>query len=386
MYVEVFNIIRDALVKSQYHTDMVMTREDSPYHRENSVWEHTQMTLRWYRDNLANTRTEQQQFLTKTALLFHDTGKPSCRELKNHPERGMVYRYPAHELRSARIFEDFIISNDFFKLMTPQEFRQIKWLIEHHLPYDFSKPNQLAGLKVDIISQSPTLMPAFIDMVLSDAYGRISDEHSDKLQRTWSWAESFVNAELPTLTKAVDENKELWILVGASGSGKSTFRSAHDSFATVNLDQYRLDYYFSMTGNSEYDVAWQYCVDNESAFDKFWKADYTAKIKSGKSIIVDNTNGSKKRRRYFIALARDHGYVIRSVEFPNALSTLIQRQSTRSDKTVSNSSVAQQYYATSSPAIGTEVDAAYLIDSNSQLHALGKVDSYYDFNSIRKSK
>ena len=383
-YAEVFSIVRDALVKSQLHHDMVNTCEDSPYHREQNVWVHTEMTLSWYEENLTLLRTEQQKFLSKMALLFHDTGKPGCRELKNHPERGMVYRYPAHELRSARLFEDFVISNNFFKLMTPQEFRQIKWMIEHHLPYDLKTPDQLARLHVDAVSQASYLKRAFIDMVLSDAHGRISDDHSGKLEKAWDWAKSFEVAIAPTKIRSVDPDKNLILLVGASGSGKSTFTKQQDDLV-FSLDALRIRFYVEsfngcfFTPEIDYSKAWEYCNEHDSAFQKYWKAIFTDKIKAGVPIIVDNTNTSRKARRYYIALAKDHGYIVSSIEFPNALSTLIARQSTRGDKNVAAGIVARQYFGLTTPMIGREVDAAFLADSSGTLHSLGQVADYYHF-------
>lgn len=387
-YAEVYQVAFDRLVKSELWKAMVNTREDSPYHREQNVWEHTRMTLDWYQENLANSRTEQQQFMTKMALLFHDTGKPAARTLKEHPERGMVYRYPGHELKSARIYEDFMISNDFFKLLTPKEFRQIRWLIEHHLPYEMKKPDQLASLRVDIESQSPALRVAFTDMVRSDAHGRISDEHSGKLAKTYQWIDSFNSVEWDEKTRTVDPAKILVVLVGASGSGKSTFTSLHPAFTVVSKDIFLMDFYREHLESSKlnpipefsYDIAWKFAhIDNKSKFENYCRAKYTAHVKAGVPIVIDNTNSTRKARRFWITLARDHGYTISSVEFPNALQTLIDRQTTRVGKTVPVDSIKNQYNVISSPRIGAEVDEAYLSDSNHTLHLLGKADKFYNF-------
>ena len=372
-----FEDFYNRFMKSKLAIDMMNIREDSPYHREENVKEHTRMTIRWYNENLAQDRSLYYQHLTKLALLFHDVGKPQCRIEKYSEERGVYFSYPGHELVSARLFEDYVLENNELQNLhlSLQDFRFIKWLIENHLPYGMKKIEKFEALRVELSNQ-PILHPhrVFFDVLLSDGHGRISDEHEVKLKRIDTFVDQLSSVILTDKHQRVYTNTEptMWVFVGASGNGKSTLINNNERFSNaevVSLDKYRLDYYnehrvwfdHNASAIDTYSGAFNFCNHRADDFNKYVIKNFRSVLKLQKDIVLDNTNTSAKSRRQWISAARQAGYSIRSVEFLNPLSTLIARQATRPDKSVPTEAVTRQFFATTLPKLGVEVDGTSVV-------------------------
>jgi len=353
--------------------------EDSPYHREANVSEHTRMTIRWYEDNIASSRTTEQQLLTKLALLFHDTGKPMARTEKFSEARGTYYSYPGHEQMSARVFEDYILTHwqelekDLGQAVNWSMIEKVKCLIEHHLPYEKTGKDKLIALKTHIrFLGGEELEEAYFDVLRSDAHGRISDDPDGTYTRVEEWISQFQSVQTKEVGEIFNRGVPYIILaIGASGSGKSTYfmeRFSYDdadgpSEYLFSLDDLRLAFYGAQTGNEPiYDVAWNYIHRNEDKqvekeFDAYCLKEFSSLVQERFNIFVDISNVSAKSRRRWITLARQHGYNVFAVHFAIPYQVCLNRQSTRSDKQISERSVQQQYFRISTPLIGTEVDA-----------------------------
>ena len=364
-----FNKLLKDFTTTQIWEEMSIS-ENSQWHREPSVKAHTMMTLEWYDNFKAKDRTPKSQMLTRIALLFHDTGKSKAKQLAKDGER---FIYAGHELISARLFEDYIIQRpEFIELLGLEllDIRRIKWLIENHLPYGLTKPSKLQAFQQDLAAQEEDAVQSFFDMLQSDAHGRISDDHKKKLEGVNIWIDSLV------LTIDNDyecsSSKELHILIGASGSGKSTLANkiSHIKYAhRFSLDDCREAFYELSGAKKNYSSAWHYCCDNDQAFTKYFQNEFVKTLKTYDQIILDNTNTSTKSRRYWITLARQQGFKIIGYEFLIDLATIIDRQTTRSDKSVPAEAVTRQYFQITTPRIGSEVD-----ETNVVLY--GKVYSY----------
>ena len=97
----------ELFAKSDLANAMRKTKEDSPWHREESVWVHTEMVCAEFDKIQARmTMTDMTYIITYLSLLFHDTGKPPCKVVKFKPERGYYNAFHGHEPYSARLFED----------------------------------------------------------------------------------------------------------------------------------------------------------------------------------------------------------------------------------------------------------------------------------------
>lgn len=171
---------------------MAATKEDSPWHREANVGVHTDMLLRWYMDNLAIHRSDRQRVLTMVACLFHDVGKPPSEIQKHSEERGDYRAYHGHEQVSARIWVDYAVRN-FAEVkellqLDMQDVANISLMIENHVPFDLKKGDKRRALKQAFFSRmGESGHRAWLDLLLSDQHGRISDGQAEKLAAVEQW-------------------------------------------------------------------------------------------------------------------------------------------------------------------------------------------------------
>lgn len=371
----VFDIVYQTVVKSSLGQDMLLIREDSPYHREANVLEHTRMCLKWYEDNIAHSRTFTQQIRTKLALLFHDVGKPMARTEKHSEERGVYFSYPGHELFSANLFEDYAMmhleSFEQYLMFTANDMQLVRCLIEHHLPYDKTGKDKLVALKTHMMRLGgEELIQMYYDVLRSDAHGRISDDPDGTYARVEEWIAKFALVEpIMEVTKELVEPYMI-VAIGASGSGKSSWHYEHFTYDDADgpseylfsLDNLRICFYVAQTCNEpDYHKAWNYChrskdKEVEKAFDKYCLEAFMVLIKRKGNIFLDISNVSAKARRKWITLARQHSYMVHAIRFHIPFSVCVARQATRNDKSITTSSIRDQYFRISTPLIGTEVD------------------------------
>ena len=117
---------------------MASCKEDSPWHREESVAVHTNMVV----DHARKLSDEAGLSLAATQLaqmsgLFHDVGKPAAKTEKYREDRGNYFAFHGHDLISARFIEDFYMSNrSFVKDMVPdhETLYKLMWIVENHIP------------------------------------------------------------------------------------------------------------------------------------------------------------------------------------------------------------------------------------------------------------
>ena len=171
---------------------MVSTRENSPWHREANVGEHSKMLLDWYRRNLFDYRSETQRALTLVACLMHDIGKPPAEIIKESPERGVYRAYHGHELISARLWMDYALRNrsllNYLFHFTLTDLANISLMLEHHVPWATKNINKRRALKQTFLSRmGEDGHRAWLDLLLSDQHGRIADEQPRHLAEVEVW-------------------------------------------------------------------------------------------------------------------------------------------------------------------------------------------------------
>lgn len=341
------------------------TVENSPWHREQNVFVHTNMVVAQYL-SLTNSVWTKDDLLGALALVFHDVGKPMALTEKFSESRGKYFSFHGHEQIGARKWEDFAARNwkDFSDVLSPDDIYRISWLIEYHLPWEIKKTEKREMLTktVGFMFNDPTV---FSRVLWADQLGRLSDDSEKKLAEVGDWINQFEDDLKETLIRGKDKpgdhNKPIcWIPIAPSGAGKSTFRSnlyIPETMEVHSLDDLRLKFY----GN-DYSEAYLKSV-NDSDFSNKVQKDFIEKVKTGKTLYIDNTNLSRKRRRFYITEARKRGYWIIAVLFPVSLKTVVSRQFTRQDKNVPDDAVYSQYYALQAPSLG-EVDEIRTVPSN----------------------
>jgi predicted kinase len=219
----------------------------------------------------------------------------------------------------------------------------------------------------------------FFDVLRSDCAGRISDDHETKLAAVEEWINEFQSIDIEGLE--LDTLQTMYILIGASGSGKSTWiRKMIDKLngyptMTISQDEQK-EVFFKLSfpdagpcknAVEQYDAAWHYCTmapESSTAYRKFFEAyvkETMGKAKASKAhVFIDIVNASKKKRQMWVDQAKRFGLRVVAVEFWNAFDVPVDRQTTRDDKCVPYSSIKQQVNATSCAWIGQEAEYVIL--------------------------
>jgi predicted kinase len=367
--------------QSEIAAVMRKTVENSQWHREANVWVHTEMVLAEYDKILQNEiRTEREQLITRIALLFHDFGKPEAEETLDRKDGSGEYRsYAGHEKVSANEFMLFVTQNEehwsqFTAMgLTIEDARVIKFLIEHHLPYGLKNSQKRTDLATAIHNLGVGDNP-FYDMLRSDSRGRISDNHDEKLANVEQWIQEFKQVEPKELRcKSGMNGLEFVVLVGPSGAGKSTWAQTNVpnsvNHLVVGEDNWRLEFAIDILGMSQndgesgsawYDRYWQAIhmdAENSKKFDQYVTLKFNEALAQKRSIILDNTNRSKKSRMKYTRHALDRGFNVTLVEFFVSEDAVNQRQKLRAStggKFVKEFYVHQHFMSMEVPWIGVE--------------------------------
>jgi predicted kinase len=324
--------------------------EGSPYHREANVFEHTTMVCDEAK-SFAMPGSDLYNVIM-TAALFHDCGKPMSRIEKYREDRGHYRAYHGHDRAGSRLVEDFFSTH--FKIIDPYFVLAVMFLVEQHQAYDIKDTKKLANLKSTLqflsMKTGVNMTIALRCLMVADGNGRIVDDQN-AYGRMHNEAEEFIQTVLDSVEyRVVNQDKVMTILVGASGSGKSTWVRRY-GIPTFSLDNVRHE----VAKTDNYRIAFTYCNENSQEFSKAVDKAFREKVTSGESFVVDNTNTSRKSRQRWIDEARRHGYNVEVVMFPTSLSTIIGRQEVRGDKYVPEDAVRRQYFGIDIPKIG-EVD------------------------------
>jgi predicted kinase len=340
---------------------------------------HTEMCLEQYETRFAPHRTPEQNKIARLALLYHDVGKPAAEEVVESETRGTYRRYAGHEQDSAVAFTEHWLTDPLLReLLEPFEARQVRWIIEHHLPYGFKDSKKRSDLRTAILHTLREHEETFYDCLRSDAAGRISDDHATKLQNVEDWISEFRTVPLTVNRYDVSKGK-CYVMIGPSGTGKSTWtrRYKGEDDYTLSLDALRYNFWHSCNeghlapvGTKEmYRVVVEYSFEHDREFRAFvserinFAFNESLKAKPFRSVFLDNTNLSKKVRAQYIQAARGAGLKVIAVEFWNTLETLAARQKTRPDKEVPLTALKQQHFAQTCAWLGSEVDAVIVVPS-----------------------
>ena len=360
---------------TELYTTMMTTVEGSPWHRERNVATHTDMVVAQYISFAQDTWTYE-DLIGAFACAFHDVGKPVSVQYKHSETRGDYKSFGGHELASARMWENWAVEN--WRTMTGNfqfvvyDIYRVGWIIEKHLPWAIKKADKLHNLSLtglELFSDAGPL--PYTNMVLADTFGRISDDYIDKRQKAHAWVADFnARTEGVLASEAFRHSREfegdLYVLIGASGSGKTTYINTLPFNGDVfSLDMLRLEWYVPenlASAENPYSYAFEKsCADNH--FRARANQHFMDMVRAGNDIVVDNVNASKKSRRWYITEARKRGYKIIGVILPIALQTVLDRQHSRSDKTVPDEAVRRQYMSVSLPDYG-EFDEVIVSNTN----------------------
>jgi len=340
--------------------------ENSPWHREASVLVHTRMVVAAYVKSVdaAVDKWSHNDYLGAVACAFHDVGKPAARVEKfNEARGGKYFAYHGHELISARMFEDFASSR--YPMFSTSDMYNIAWMIEHHMPWEVQDKDKRRSMALN--ANMTVGVDVWMRALMADQLGRIADDNETKLARAQEWVDAFrtLAAEVGVLTPyepGYDTRRVMTFVIAPSGAGKSTLvkqlLEANPATNVFSLDALRHEFYDA----TDYAKAYQASVDDKS-FEARTTAVFHKVSKDTKDIVVDNTNLSAKRRRFYLDVARRQKFKTVAYLLPVGKVVVIQRQASRKDKSVPRTAVTQQYMSLQVPMYG-EFDEIHVLDTN----------------------
>ena len=189
---ERFNQFFDEFRKTDGWVAMINTREDSPWHRESNVAEHTHMLIKYYMNTFYNYRNDHQRMLSLVGSLWHDFGKPPAQIIKHSAERGEYRAYHGHEQLSARMWVDYAMSN--LDMVTTllgfslDDIANVAMMLEHHVPFGLKDKRKRKALKDAFMNRMGDAgHRAYLDLLLCDQHGRFSDDQAVKLAAVDVW-------------------------------------------------------------------------------------------------------------------------------------------------------------------------------------------------------
>lgn len=355
----------DVFKATPEYAAMLNTVEGSPWHRETNVGIHTDMVVMEYLIR-APQLWSHADLLGAYAAAFHDVGKPHSMQKKWKEERGDYLSFGGHEQASARRWENYAVENidDFrSKDLDVDDIYTVSMLIELHKPWEVKRAEKLQAMSLTLMKLG--VDEVFANLVRADNWGRISDDWEKNRANVNDWVNKFEERNMglaghPIYTMAPNPEKKpvLYVPIGASGTGKSTLRDTiKDAPYSFSLDAMRHELY-----GEDYAYAF-----SQSTKDKMFRPQcndrFREMLRTGDNVFLDNTNTSKKTRRFYCVEARNRGYHLHAIVMPVALQTILDRQRTRTDKTVPDEAVTRQYFGMVAPQYG-EFDEISVLPSN----------------------
>ena len=385
-----------------YYHELSRTTEGSKFHRESSVAIHTDMVVM----NIlrlegldAKLTTEFSRITGLFAAAFHDVGKSSSMQAKHSDERGDYLSFAGHEQRSARLWEDFYMQGPEATGITEELFGSdyvdntafmfaVGYMIEHHRPWGLKDTNKIDGMLLTLNSMG--VIQDYFRLLIADNLGRITDDQQNlveslkkvdvfeskynelmkvyfppepKEESTLGLLSYILADKMGSLPPKVIERKlpSVIIPIAPSGAGKSTLFKKLIAESSEEILHHSMDDIRIETYGDDYAEAFERSK-NDSNFASIVQADFIKKIKTGKSIYIDNTNLSRKRRRFYVDQANRNDYNVVAYLIPTTIKTLLERQKSRPDKFVPYKSVMQQYVSLSLPTLGLEFDEIIITD------------------------
>lgn len=130
--------------------------------------------------------------------------------------------------------------------------------------------------------------------------------------------------------------KQITVLIGISGSGKTTMRKqlqegSYADDAVYSLDEMRREFFTRRHGREPVANEAQHLCDNNKEFDMMCKDRWNNLVASGVNIISDNTNLTTNIRYKYLEAARVHGYTLRAIVLNTPFKTCWERQQARGD-------------------------------------------------------
>lgn len=365
----------------QYIQWMKDTIEDSPYHREDNVFVHTQMVVSEYIKfvDVQGLQWKYEDLQGAVACVFHDVGKPDSEE-EEYSEKydKVIRRYKGHEIISAGYWMDFWCNNEFnirSLIDDINAFYNVWVLVAYHLPYQLGDKN-LSIFKTHV--QYFGIEHVLGNVLLADCHGRVQDQRRKEIQNCYDWIDFFGNVNTIDLN---DNDSEMQVLIGVPASGKSYYATNKDAMV-FSYDGVREALFPNAMSYREVFIQCEDYFNDESREPNL----VYNRLKIGKpnklygynetlqmamrdaydrtpldtTLIIDNTSLSRKYRRIINSINK-HERKVHAYMFVRSLNELYENEESRDDNQKRGKSIIKSMYFRYFPALIGEVDDVTLV-------------------------
>lgn len=168
---------------------------------------------------------------------------------------------------------------------------------------------------------------------------------------------AFKNAEAirETMMFNTGKNGTMHILIGAPGSGKSTFLKDVNRDCIISRDDFIMETYGHLVG--EGDNAYHSCYNasiNDKTCDSRFMSMAKQKITNYEDVWIDMTNMNIAGRRKWILQANENSKQVVCYHALTSFDVCLQRQNTRPDKTISKDVLVDMFLRHQVPWLGIE--------------------------------
>ncbi len=294
----------------------------NPYHLEGDIWTHTMMVLDLVDDDINLI----------FAAILHDLGKVYTRVEKQTGRVAFLNHENVSMYKSIDILKE---AKQKYNIDIILILQLIAWhgTLWNRVPIE----NKIKTLDL-CYGHQPELLKRLIQFVEADAYGR---EFSETIVDDIKFIDEqfqFLNNYIPYNKLEFQDKKELEIimLIGVSGSGKSTWLSKKDlsKYSIISVDSYfdkKKMNYDSIDYNKNIDKAFQQSlIDLDNA------------VKTRKNIIIDMTNLTKEFRRKKLSKIPQNQYASKAVVFLNGEKSINENLRKRQGKRLSKDIIEKQ--------------------------------------------
>jgi len=294
---------------------------ENPYHLEGSVWTHTKMVLQEVEKHFPGDK------ILMFSALLHDIGKVKThRDNPNNNRRS----FSNHEAVSVFMASD-ILKDNFFDLMDFEKEQILKIIGLHGRLYDFIGKEEKIKNTAQMFENDSITLEYLRKFYACDHSGRVTDPSIETLglKEVNEWFQKVL--EFIAMQKydknVIEKDKTITVLTGLPRAGKSTYCKMLKDVAdivVISRDDILMEY--AKEGET-YSEVWKRLQDEDQKnIDKELQKRYNAAVKSGKDIVIDMTNTSKKSRKKWLANASNaRGYFKKCVVFPTGIETCDSR-------------------------------------------------------------